>query len=133
MTDLEDLIEIAESRLGDAYAPHSNFHVGAALLTENGEVYTGVNIENDNYTNTRHAEEVAIMKAVDEGHREFTHLAVATEDRTTEDTTVVGRESPEPCGSCKQTITQFIDGSIKVILGRKEDYRVVELSEEFQL
>lgn len=133
MTDLEDLIEMSQSRLGDAYAPHSNFHVGAAIMTRNGEVYTGVNIENDNYTNTRHAEEVAIMKAVDEGHREFTHLAVTAEERTSGDTTAVSREYPEPCGSCKQAITQFIDGNIKVILGRKENYRVVELSEEFQL
>lgn len=126
----QELIEKAESRIGDAYAPHSNYHVGAALVTDTGEVYTGVNIENDNYTNTRHAEEVAIMKAVDDGHRKIEKLAVTTEDQNTD---IVGRESPEPCGSCKQTITQFIDGSVTVVLGRSEDYDVIELKEEFQL
>ena len=133
MTDIEKLVKQAESRLGEAYAPHSNYHVGAAVLTKSGEVYTGVNIENDNYTNTRHAEETAIMKAVDDGHREITHLAVVTQDNSNESDDVRGRESPEPCGSCKQTITQFIDGSIEVALGHTEGFRVVELTEEFQL
>lgn len=126
-----ELVDRAQSRLGDAYAPHSNYHVGAALITESGEVYTGVNIENDNYTNTRHAEEVAIMKAVDDGHRSIDKLAVVTQDA--EEDAVVGRESPEPCGSCKQTIAQFIEDSVKVVVGSVDNYEVLELEEEFQL
>lgn len=128
--DDKDLIELAEDRLGDAYAPHSNYHVGAAVVTSDGSVYTGVNIENDNYTNTRHAEEVAIMKAVDDGHRTLRKIAVTTEDKTTD---VVGRESPEPCGSCKQTISQFIDESVTAVLGSPDKYEVVEIEEGFQL
>lgn len=130
MIENHELIELAEDRLGDAYAPHSNYHVGAAVATEDGSVYTGVNIENDNYTNTRHAEEVAIMKAVDDGHRKLEKVAVTTEDQNTD---VVGRESPEPCGSCKQTISQFIDESVTAVLGSSEEFEVVEIEEGFQL
>jgi len=125
-----ELMSRAQSRLGDAYAPHSNYHVGAAIVMQSGDVYTGVNIENDNYTNTRHAEEVAIMKAVDDGHRSIEKIAVVTEDAKDD---VVGRESPEPCGSCKQTIAQFIEDSVEVVVGSVNNYDVVELEEEFQL
>lgn len=128
--DDKDLIELAEDRLGDAYAPHSNYHVGAAVVTDDGSVYTGVNIENDNYTNTRHAEEVAIMKAVDDGHRTLKKVAVATEDQNTDG---ANQDSPKPCGSCQQTISQFIDESITAVLGSSNKYEVVEIEEGFQL
>lgn len=126
------VVKAARDRLGDAYAPHSNFHVGAAVRVPDGSIFTGVNIENDNYTNTRHAEGVAIMKAVDAGYRSLTHVAVTVQP---EGETEQGElASPEPCGTCKQTITQFIDDSVMLLLGDGNDgYRAVEMEKEFTL
>ena len=78
-----------------AYAPYSHYAVGAALLTASGKIYEGVNIENAAYPTTMCAERVAIFKAVSEGEREFTAIAVATEN---------GGSS---CGSCRQVLAEF--------------------------
>ncbi len=89
------LIETALNMRKWAYAPYSHYAVGAALLTASGKVYEGVNIENAAYPTTMCAERVAIFKAVSEGEREFTALAVATEN---------GGAS---CGSCRQVLAEF--------------------------
>lgn len=78
-----------------AYAPYSNYPVGAALLTENGKVYAGVNVENAAYPTGMCAERTAIFKAVSEGERRFAALAVVTENAGT------------PCGSCRQVLSEF--------------------------
>jgi cytidine deaminase len=78
-----------------AYAPYSHYAVGAALLTASGKVYEGVNIENAAFPTTMCAERVAIYKAVSEGEREFTAIAVATEN------------GGSPCGSCRQVLAEF--------------------------
>lgn len=78
-----------------AYAPYSDYLVGAALLTASGRVYDGVNVENAAYPTTICAERVAVFKAVSEGEREFQAIAVVTEN------------GGSPCGSCRQVLAEF--------------------------
>lgn len=91
----KDLIETAIHAREWAYAPYSHYAVGAALLTASGKVYEGVNIENAAFPTTMCAERVAIYKAVSEGEREFTAIAIATEN------------GGSPCGSCRQVLAEF--------------------------
>lgn len=78
-----------------AYAPYSNYPVGAALLTSTGKIYTGVNVENAAYPTTMCAERVAVFKAVSEGERQFVAIAVVTSN------------GGSPCGSCRQVLAEF--------------------------
>jgi cytidine deaminase len=91
----ETLIRTAVEARRWAYAPYSNYPVGAALLTDSGKIYDGVNVENAAYPTTMCAERVAIFKAVSEGERKFSALAVVTSNGGT------------PCGSCRQVIAEF--------------------------
>jgi cytidine deaminase len=90
-----ELVARASEARQNAYAPYSNYRVGAALLAESGEVYTGVNVENAVYPTGTCAERTAIFKAVSEGERTFTAIAVVTENGGT------------PCGSCRQMLAEF--------------------------
>ena len=94
-TDAE-LIRAAFKARSFAYTPYSHFKVGAALLAKNGMVYTGCNIENAGYTPTNCAERTALFKAVSEGAREFTAIAIASRDA-----------APWPCGACRQVLNEF--------------------------
>jgi cytidine deaminase len=87
-----------------AYAPYSNYPVGAALLTASGRIYDGVNIENAAYPDTICAERVAIFKAVSEGERDFVAMAVATIN------------GGSPCGSCRQVLAEFSKEAIVLIV-----------------
>jgi cytidine deaminase len=89
---LIDLANLARQR---AYAPYSNYPVGAALRTKTGRLYTGVNVENAAYPQTMCAERVAIFKAVSEGEREFEVI------------TVVTNNGGSPCGGCRQVMAEF--------------------------
>jgi cytidine deaminase len=89
------LIETARSARQWAYAPYSRYAVGAALLTESGRIYDGVNIENAAYPDGICAERVAMFKAVSEGERKFVAIAVVTSNGGT------------PCGSCRQVMAEF--------------------------
>lgn len=89
------LIEKAVEACRSAYAPYSEYLVGAAVLTESGDVFAGGNIENAVYPLTVCGERVAIFKAVSEGHQNFTAIAVAT------------RNGGSPCGSCRQVMAEF--------------------------
>lgn len=100
----ESLIEAAREALTDAYVPYSEYSVGAALRTTDGTVYTGCNIENANYSNSLHAEEVAMAAAVQDGHREFDGLAVASS----------AQDGVTPCGMCRQTLAEFCDESLPI-------------------
>jgi cytidine deaminase len=84
----------AEVRL-KAYAPYSNYQVGAALLTRTGEIFVGANVENAAYPVTMCAERAAVFSAVSAGYREFVAIAVATQNGGT------------PCGSCRQVLSEF--------------------------
>lgn len=99
----DQLIQIAISTRRWAYAPYSNYPVGAALLTTSGKIYEGVNIESAAYPTTICAERVAVFKAVSEGEREFEAIAVVT------------RNGGSPCGSCRQVLAEFGQDTIVLI------------------
>lgn len=86
-----------------AYAPYSHYAVGAALLTESGKIYEGVNVENAAYPTTICAERVAVFKAISEGERQFVALAVVTANGGT------------PCGSCRQVLAEFGTQTLVII------------------
>jgi cytidine deaminase len=100
------LLEAARAARLHALAPFSNFKVGAALETEDGQVITGCNVENATYGLTICAERVAMFKAISEGHRRFARIAV-----------VADTEAPTPpCGACRQVLWEM-GGDLEVILG----------------
>src|SRR5512142_216588 len=89
------LIDLAVEASRRAYAPYSNYPVGAAVRTKSGRIFTGCNVENAAYPTGMCAERVAIFKAISEGEREFEVMAVATSNGGT------------PCGSCRQVMAEF--------------------------
>ncbi len=99
----QQLIEQAGQARLRAYAPYSNYLVGAALLTSQGKIFQGANIENAAYPTSMCAERVAIYKAVSEGQREFSAIAVVTEN------------GGSPCGSCRQVMAEFGLGTVVLI------------------
>src|ERR1044072_8700465 len=116
----EELIERAKKARLAAHAPYSNFDVGAALLTTDGRVYTGCNIENSAYGLSMCAERVAIFKAVSEGARELLKVAVVTDHE---------RLTP-PCGCCRQMIWEFAAEETEVIMANLDgDVRKFEIKE----
>ena len=125
--DRERLGRLALEARKNAYAPYSHFAVGAALLTKNGKVYTGCNIENAAFSPTSCGERTAFFKAVSEGEREFLAIAVAG-GRTGENP-----ENPcPPCGVCRQVMAEFCDPeSFRILLGagtdETQEFRLKEL------
>ena len=117
----EKLAKLALDTRAKAYAPYSHFRVGVALLTDDGEVYTGANIENASYGATICAERVAISQAVLDGHRKFEAIAIAG---ASEDEEVI--KPCYPCGICTQTLTEFLDKSTKVILVANKGYEILD-------
>ena len=103
----------------NAYAPFSGFQVGAALLTEDGQVYTGVNIENSSYGATICAERTAFVKAISEGHRKFKALAVTAGDE----------QEALPCGICRQFMYEF-SPELEIITGTDEEHHNIRTLEE---
>jgi len=91
----QELIKAAIEVQEKAYAPYSNYHVGAALLTKTDQVFLGVNVENAAYPDTICAERSAVVSAVSAGERDFEAIAVAT------------RNGGTPCGSCRQVLAEF--------------------------
>lgn len=122
MSDLE-LIKTAIEARKRAYAPYSGFLVGAALLTADGRVFTGCNIENAAFTPTNCAERTAFFKAVSEGVRAFEAIAVVGGK---------GEEPSEfcaPCGVCRQVMAEFCAPDFRVILGNEKNQTFYTLSE----
>ena len=122
MTDRE-LIECAIEARKMSYSPYSNFRVGAALVGKSGKVYTGCNVENAGYSPTNCAERTAVFKAVSEGEKEFTAIAV------------VGGKGEEiasmcaPCGVCRQVLAEFCDRDFRIVLGTSDNIQVFTLDE----
>jgi cytidine deaminase len=113
------LIEAAAAVRENAYAPFSNFRVGAALETDDGEVITGCNVESASYGLTVCAERVAIWKAISQGKRKIRHIAVVADTE----------ELTPPCGVCRQIIWEF-GGDIPVILANlKGKTEVVQMKD----
>lgn len=122
----EELIRLALDARKNAYVPYSHYAVGAALLTEDGEYFSGCNIESASYGATNCAERTAIFKAVSEGKRSFRAIAVAG-----------GMEGKEPvdyaypCGICRQVMKEFAAEDFQVIVAKSltdfKEYRLSEL------
>ncbi len=112
MREEDRLVKAALAARENAYAPYSGFLVGAAILTEDGSVYAGCNVENVTYGMTTCAEQTAMLKAVSEGHRRFTRIAVCTD------------KSPPatPCGMCRQMLAEFCD-DVGIILANPQGER----------
>jgi cytidine deaminase len=118
--DTDKLAAAARAARENAYAPYSNFKVGAALRATSGRVYTGCNVENSTYGLTVCAERVAIFKAITEGERGFDAIAVCADTETL----------TPPCGACRQLIWEFC-GDVPVILsnlkGGVEEVRMSQI------
>ena len=121
----EVLVKAAIDATKYAYVPYSNFKVGAAILAENGKIYTGCNIENASYSPTNCAERTAIFKAVSEGVTKFKKIAVVGGPNGN-----LENYCP-PCGVCRQVISEFADEDFELILGTSENtYAVYNFFEE---
>jgi len=116
---MDELLELAREIQSAAHVPYSGYRVGAAIETADGERYVGCNLENANYSNSLHAEEVAIAEALKEGHREFTRIAVSS-DR---------RDGVTPCGMCRQTLAEFCSDELRVLCDEGESVREYSLGE----
>ncbi|MCI5829337.1 MAG: cytidine deaminase [Treponema sp.] len=121
---IKELISKSIKMLDFSYVPYSHFHVGAALLARNGQIYTGCNIENAAYGPTNCAERTAVFKAVSEGTKDFTAIAV------------VGgpdgkiKDFCPPCGVCRQVLAEFCTKDFLVILAKSaEEFKVFTLGD----
>lgn len=124
MISEDELIDLAKSARQFAHAPYSNFRVGAALLSSDGRVFTGCNVENSTYGLSMCAERVAIFKAISEGASEISKIAVVTDHE----------HIAPPCGCCRQMIWEFCSDKTEVILanlgGDVRRYRIRDLLPE---
>ena len=117
--DPEELMTLAKEAQQRAYAPYSDYPVGAALLTASGRVFTGCNVENASFGLTVCAERVAVFKAVSEGEHEFEALAVISKSH----------RGNGPCGACRQVLREF-GQDLRIILREGDDQiRVLTLTE----
>ncbi|MED3882728.1 cytidine deaminase [Priestia megaterium] len=116
----KQLIDEAIAASKQAHVPYSHFHVGAALLTTGGKIYRGCNIENASYGLTNCAERTAIFKAVSEGDKQFSAIAV-----------VGDTDGPiSPCGACRQVLAEFCDDHTQIILANlKGDFVITNINE----
>lgn len=118
--DRELLIRKAKEAMRYAYVPYSGFHVGAALLCEDGTIFTGCNIENAAYGPTNCAERTAFFKAISEGQRSFRAIAIISDS---EDYT-------SPCGVCRQVMAEFCSPDFLILMCNSNGaYREVSLEE----
>lgn len=123
--NIKNLIETALDARNFSYVPYSGYAVGAALLAENGKVYSGCNIENAAYGPTNCAERTAFFKAVSEGERSFSVIAVCGGKKG---------EKPEtyayPCGVCRQVMKEFCEDDFQIIVAKSiDEYEIYTLSE----
>jgi len=116
--DLE-LIEAAKQARERAFAPYSNFRVGAAVRTKDGKIFTGCNVESASYGLTVCAERVAIWKAVSEGEKEFERIAVVADTR----------ELTPPCGVCRQILWEFCGDMPVTFANLKGDVETVQMKD----
>ena len=109
------LMDLAEEARAHSYSPYSHYAVGAALLCQDGSVYQGCNIENASYTPTIFAERNAFFKAIFDGQRSFTAIAV-----------IGSGETPAyPCGVCRQVMAEFCDGDFTIVTANRDRTVVV--------
>jgi cytidine deaminase len=117
--DFQSLIDAAKEARLQSVAPFSNFKVGAAVRTNSGKVFTGCNVESASYGLTVCAERVAIWKALSEGERHFTQLAVVADTETL----------TPPCGTCRQIIWEFAKGADIVFANLKGESEIFHIAD----
>ncbi len=115
--NLEDLINIAIENKKNSYSPYSNFRVSSVVLTKNGNIYKGVNIENAAYSVTLCAERSALSSAISAGDREIDTIVITGDSTMT-----------YPCGVCRQFMAEFLDSDSKIVIANStEDYKIYGL------
>ena len=114
----QTLCNKAKEAMKNAYAPYSAFKVGAALLCDDGSIYTGCNIENSSYTPTVCAERVAVFKAVSDGKRKFSAIAVCGGKDG-----ILTDKPCHPCGVCRQVLSEFCGKDFRVYVASKDDVK----------
>lgn len=113
----DELVKRALEVLRHAYSPYSNVQVGAALLAQDGRIFTGCNVENASYGLTLCAERAAVMKAVSEGVRQFTSIAISTNHE----------DALMPCGACRQVLYEFAPKLKVIVVGTSGKRRELTL------
>ncbi len=113
--DLNELMEVARSARDNAYVPYSQFAVGAALLAEDGQVYTGCNVENASFGLTNCAERTAIYHMVVNGAKKIVAMAVIAS----------GSRPVSPCGACRQVMAEFGESKTPIMMANIEGQTVV--------
>ena len=123
--EIKLLIENASNMLQRSYIPYSNFAVGASLMTKEGKIYNGCNIENAAYTPTNCAERTAFFKAVSEGERDFKAIAIVGGPNR------VVKDYCAPCGVCRQVMQEFCNSKeFRIIVAKSlDDYKIFSLEE----
>jgi len=121
MINHKELLKHANEAMERAYAPYSNFKVGAAVLMSSGKIYTGCNIENASYGATNCAERTAIFKAVSEGEKEIKAIAIVSS----------GKEFTYPCGICRQVIAEFMKEGEFIFENGQDEIQIVPLEKMF--
>lgn len=115
----KDLVAAACTAMNASYSPYSGFKVGAALLANDGRIYTGANIENASYPASICAERVAFAKALSDGVRGFSAIAVVSSD---------GKACP-PCGVCLQFMSEFVDHNFAIVLLNPDSLAIYTLAQ----
>lgn len=124
-----ELTELAIKAMNNAYSPYSGVKVGAALLCSDGSVYTGCNIENASYSATNCAERTAIFKAVSEGKRDFSAIAICGGRSIEGEECAPTAEQFPPCGVCRQVMREFCRDDFEIILVTSDKAYSYTLSE----
>ena len=123
----EELVKKAYEAQKFSYSPYSGFQVGAALLTQNGKVYTGCNIENAAFSPTNCAERTAVFKAVSDGETQFQAIAIVGNKKGAPEEEW---EFCTPCGVCRQVLLEFVDPQkFEILLGKGKEIRKFTLSQ----
>ena len=116
MQSYSPLIKLAKQTMQYAYCKYSNFQVGCAILTQNGTIFTGCNVENSSYGATMCAERTAVFKAVSEGNKDFVAIALVSSND----------EFTYPCGMCRQVLSEF-NLDLIIVLSKKDQLEVTTL------
>ena len=114
-----NLIDYANEAMNNSYSPYSNFKVGSALLTKSGKLYKGCNVENKNYVSGCCAEKTAIVKAISDGERDFSSIAIVSS----------GKDFCLPCGSCRQVLSEFCSKDFKIYVSNGSETKMYTLDE----
>jgi cytidine deaminase len=106
-----DLLQIAHKAKKNSYSPYSNFRVGAVLVSENGNLYSGVNVENSSYGLTNCAERTAVFKAITDGERKFKTIVLASD----------AVDFIPPCGACRQVLMEVCGPDLDVVMSNSDN------------